>query len=90
MNERQQRRILYAADEIKELLDMLKNATECVIIEIEDSPIESRNNNEKAELKVAKKIMAVAEQLDRDLNMLYAVKRFPATPEKETYLTCKY
>lgn len=90
MNERQQRRILYAADEIKELIDTLKDATGCVKTEIEDLPIESGNNKEKLELRVARKIMAVAERLDRDLNMLYAVKRFSATPEKETYLTYKY
>ncbi len=89
MNERQQRRILYVADEIKEYIDMLKGAAQRVITENEDFPINSMIDDENSELKFAKEILEAAERLDKDLDMLYSVKRFPPTPEKETYLTSK-
>lgn len=84
MNEIQQRRILYVADRMTELYEILGEAAEKIMAEIEALPSDSTTDVEDAEYEAAFAVMAFVERLDEDLEILYAVKQFPATSIKKS------
>ena len=84
MNEIQQRRILYVADRMTELYEILGEAAEKIMAEIEALPSDSTTSLEDAEYEAAFAVMAFVERLDEDLEILYAVKQFPATSAKKS------
>jgi hypothetical protein len=84
MDEIQQRRILYAADRMAELYEILGEAAEKIMAELETLPSNSTTNVEDAEYEAAFAVMAFVERLDKDLEILYAVKQFPATSAKKS------
>ena len=84
MDDIQLRRILYAADRMAELYEILGEAAEKIMAELETLPSNSTTNVEDAEYEAASAVMAFVERLDKELEVLYAVKQFSATSAKKS------
>ena len=89
MNEEQQRKFLYVADQLDELLEILGTAAEIILTELEEAPSDENADQEDEEFEAICDVMVYVERLERDINRICTVEKFPVTKANETYLTSK-
>lgn len=90
MNEIHKKRILYVAEELDKLLEILGTAAEIIMTELEEAPSDENSQLEDEEYEAIWDVMVFVERLERDWNTLCSVKNFSATQEQEICQTCKH
>lgn len=90
MHKMQRNRILYVAEKLDKLLEILGSAAEIIMTEIEEAPSKDNAEQEDEEFEAMWDVMVFVERLDMDLDTLFSVEKLPITKGQTTCSTCKH